>query len=200
MPIKPANFTARFTTRFMARITAHGMRAAVLSAALVSAAACTQTTGPDDTLYTPTPAGARPSAPGTASPPPGASGDDLLLARIGGLDRQKLEDGECGLFLWAALPARRLVFFQKNREIGAEMHLDGSVQTLVRQRAEGEQIYGLFPDQSFTTSDLTISLSLAADGLDPVTKGTMIRQASLRIDDSSGWTITMPVAGLIACQ
>ncbi len=129
-----------------------------------------------------------------------AAPDDVLLSRIGGLDRQALEDGECGLFLWAALPERQLVFFQRARDVGAQMHLDNSVQTLIRTRAEGDQIYSIFPDQSFRAGDLTITLSLATEGLQPVTKGSMVRQASLRLDDPDGWTIVLPVAGLVACQ
>lgn len=140
------------------------------------------------------------SAPPPAAAPNSANGDEALLRRIGPLDRRKMEEGECGLFLWAAVPDRQLVFFQRGSTDQAEMSLDGTIRQFTRVRAEGSPIFGLFPSQSFREQDIDLTLSLSEANIEPVTKGAVIRRASLRVAEKQGWAVVLSVAGLIACQ
>lgn len=135
-----------------------------------------------------------------AAPTPADPSDEVLLNRVGALDRQELKEGECALFLWAALPQRRLVLFQRADVPSAEMRIDGVLVTLNRSRAEGEPLFGIFPDQSLAEGRISVTLSITRERLQTITKGAVVRQASLNVSDASGWSVITPVAGLISCQ
>lgn len=167
------------------------LRQGALYAALLSLSACLSLGGggPKDGESLP----ADGEAPGVEL----GEGDYL---EVGELPGQSLAAGECGLFLFAAQPTARFVFFSNaNKGIG-RMKINGETITMIRTETGGGIIDQSFTEQSFSApaKSLTVNLSIepgkATDG------GTRIRKAALRLLTANGWSMVMPVAGATSCQ
>ncbi len=126
--------------------------------------------------------------------------DERLISRVGALPPQQLDENSCGLFLWANLPKRTLVFHSKSNTTNGVMMLDGSVKNLTRTSGEGQPFAGFFTEQSLTIGDTNVKLQFIPEQEKGFTDGAIIRRASVRMSDGTGWEVVMPVAGLIGCR
>lgn len=143
-----------------------------------------------------------PTAP-TASTTPAttAVADDVAIEqRIGTLPPQELEDGSCGMFLWARDSHRNLVFFTSDRTRQAHLVLDGQQIALPRTVAEGDLVFGQYTRQEFSQAGIDLRLVVQPDPDSGIIGGAVVRQGMLNIRDAKGWDFVLPVAGLIACK
>ncbi|UTW56519.1 hypothetical protein [Kordiimonas sp. SCSIO 12610] len=131
---------------------------------------------------------------------PAVPADLRLITRIGELPAQPLIEKGCGLFLWASLPERKLVFYTDTENQTALMSLDNLQTRLSNNQASGLSYLGIAGDQAFSGSGLNVRLSFTAQQTKGFTGGAIVRQATLRLKDNEGWEVVMPVAGLIGCN
>jgi len=138
----------------------------------------------------------------TASTPqnrkPGNSED--LWSRVGALPAQRVPPGSCGLFLWANMPERTLVYYSDNKTAESHIQLDGRQVALPRFEASGGSLLGHFFRQSFKNEQLLLTVSFKAEIKEGLNQGAIVRGGALRIQETSGWEIVAPVAGLIGCN
>ena len=123
-----------------------------------------------------------------------------LWSRIGALPAQRVPPGSCGLFLWANMPDRALVFYSDNATSTGAIQLDGQQIILPRSEAMGETRLGQFLRQTFENDQLLVAVSFHAEVREGLSKGAIVREGTLRIEEKSGWEIVAPVAGLIGCN
>ncbi|WP_374764940.1 hypothetical protein [Yunchengibacter salinarum] len=145
----------------------------------------------------------RADGPATAPPPAPdatAEGDTDLLNRLGALERQQLNEGRCGMFLWAAMPTRKLVFFTESENAAAHMVLDGKTRALPRDKASGDPVFGLFPHQRYTHERTVITVDVTPEPRQDLKDGAVIRRGTLRLRERGGWEAVLPVAGMIGCR
>lgn len=128
-----------------------------------------------------------------AQPAPSASN-----ARFGVLTPRKLATGECGLFLWARSPSRRLVFYGAMGG-GASAVLNGREVALTRIDAHGAEVLGQFEEQAFSYGDYRIDLQVKFSSRPGMERGA-VAQGTLRLAQADGWEYVMPVGGLNACD
>lgn len=118
--------------------------------------------------------------------------------RIDAIAPQELQQGECGLFLWARTPDRPFVFFSKQPNNFALMRVDGKDRTFTRtgfdKLLEG-RIYG---EQVFQSGELTLELSF--DEVEPIEGGLRVARAAISLSGVEGWRTVAPAAGLASCR
>ena len=116
------------------------------------------------------------------------------------LPQQTVQAGSCGLFLWANTAKRALVFYASDGMAQGTVMLDGKQTMIPRTQAHGETVFGHFSRQTYKNDALQITLSYRAEIREGLHKGAVVRDASMRVVEASGWEIVMPVAGLIGCN
>lgn len=119
---------------------------------------------------------------------------------IGALPPQRLEPGECGLFLFAPRPTPRFVFFSNATTGYARMLLDGEEVVLSRSAAEGEVFDQNFADTSYVAPAIGLHLRVRVRPGAPAEGGTEIDAGSLNLRRKGGWSVVIPVAGASTCQ
>lgn len=135
------------------------------------------------------------------APLPQAAIDEEVLSRISSLDQVALADNSCGLYLWTRIGTQRvLVTVLQNDQPGALMKLDGQTQRLAQTLTEGRAYYGLFEKTYLRGRDLEAELTLNHPSIAPLPQGATVKRASLRMTDATGFTLSLPLAGLIACK
>lgn len=123
-----------------------------------------------------------------------------LWSRVGAVPAQRVLPGNCGLFLWANMPERTLVFYTDSKASMGIIQLDGQRVILPRIEASGESILGHFFRQSFENDQLLVTVSFNAEIKEGLNKGAIVREGTWRIQEKSGWEIVAPIAGLIGCN
>jgi hypothetical protein len=118
---------------------------------------------------------------------------------IGQLPAQKLEPGECGLFLFMARPTPRFVFFANAAKGSALMNLDGDFVTLARTETSGEVFDQQYSQQSFVAPAQGLAASLSVLRGRETRGGSQIDGGSLRLSRDNGWNMVVPVSGATAC-
>lgn len=166
------------------------MIGALLMIASVSACASTDTRQPKVPVVT----GAAESADGTQAGESFPEGFD-----IGQLPGQKLEPGECGLFLFMARPTPRFVFFANAAKGSALMNLDGEFVTLARTETSGEVFDQQYSQQAFVAPAQGLSARLSVLRGRQTRGGSQIDGGSLRLSRDNGWNMVVPVSGATAC-
>ncbi len=166
---------------------------AILGSFLLFLSACTTTTTTTTTrpLSTPTPTASSSTSQAVLSP-----GDAITLDKLPG---QRLEAGECGLFLFAANPSPRLVFFSESTKSMGKIVLNGQEIALSLQSFDGTIIGQFYTQQSFASSSgHTVDVTL--NGPADIRDGTQIDSASLRVKTPDGWSMIVPTRGAMTCQ
>jgi len=120
--------------------------------------------------------------------------------RIGTLAPRQLTAGTCGLFLWVRSSQRKLIFFAEATPGAGSMMFDNAPIQLTRTLADGASAFGHFARQEFVADGLDVRLDLTLDAREGMTDGVAVPQGSMRVEQSDGWQIVLPVGGLIACQ
>ncbi len=128
-------------------------------------------------------------------PPAGTAANSQLGPRT-------LASGDCGLFIWTADSARRLVLFTRPGGADAVWHDGASEQVLTVSRAASPAIVGLPSKQSFVSGPVALTYDLRAP--QAITQGTRYKSGVLKLKSTGNagqaWETVMPVVGLSACQ
>jgi len=117
---------------------------------------------------------------------------------VDSLAPRDLNDGECGLFIWAGEARHFILFVQTGT--GAVLAREGQeVPLSIQSTSQDADLYGQDPVQSFTDPDgkvyaLNLSRAEAIDG------GIRYRQGTWRYKDEQGWDVLTPVYGLSSCR
>lgn len=125
-----------------------------------------------------------------------AEGD---MIDIGALPAQELAPGECGLFLFAAKPTKRFVFFATASAGTGLMKLNGEPVTLVRTSGKGTVIDQHFTEQTYSAPAYGLELAVSIDLASTALAGTRVEGGSLRLIREDGWSMVLPVAGATTC-
>ncbi|MFC3052782.1 hypothetical protein [Kordiimonas pumila] len=127
-------------------------------------------------------------------------GNDEVLSRIGIVAQQKLQAGECGLFLWLRREDAPLIYFQRSAEDAALMILDGQ-RAALKLRSKEKLIGASFHEQqSFLSGDMEITLAIHAEKDKSLRQGLKVPSGTLTLREKSGWSASLPVAGAIGCK
>lgn len=118
---------------------------------------------------------------------------------IGALPTQELPPGECGLFLFAAKPTKRFVFFATASGATGEMRLNGDLVTFVRTNGDGQVIDQHFTEQTYASPALGLDVTVSIDLTSTALGGTRIQGGSLRLTRQDGWSMVVPVGGATTC-
>lgn len=119
---------------------------------------------------------------------------------FGELAQQKLAPGQCALFLWAnTSPARRILMATQN-PASARVVMKGKTIDLPLTAWDGEQVMGLYEQQTFSGEGLTLTVRFRGEAANGLIGGMMARDGSVELKDAAGWETVVPAAGLIACQ
>jgi hypothetical protein len=140
------------------------------------------------------------TSPGRFTDTPVSINENEFESLVGALQPQRLLQGECGLFLWERSEARDLVFFGRGRQAEGKMQIARQGVTLERVAAEGDVVLGQYPIQTYRRGDLTVYLTLEFEARPNMAGGAAVPRGSLRFEQTGGWNLVMPVAGLVACQ
>ena len=119
---------------------------------------------------------------------------------IGALPAQQLQPGECGLFLFAAKPTRRFVFFATASGKTGLMKLNGEMVTLVRTAGEGPVIDQHFTEQVYAAPAYGLTLTISIDLTSTALAGTRVDGGSMRLERQDGWKMVVPVGGATTCS
>lgn len=118
-----------------------------------------------------------------------------------GLPPQKLEPGECGLFLWSQSAPRRFVFFTEATSGTAQLFHEGDVIRLQMTDSHGD-IFGQFQtDSAYITigaNPLFVDVALIPGDL--LEGGQRVASGRILIRAGDGWETVLPVTGARACM
>ncbi len=119
---------------------------------------------------------------------------------FGELAQQQLAPGQCALFLWAKTsPARRILMATLN-PASARVVMKGKTLDLPLTAWDGEQVMGLYEEQTFTGQGLTLTVRFHGQAPKGLIDGIVARDGSVELKDAAGWETVVPAAGMIACQ
>lgn len=115
-----------------------------------------------------------------------------------GLAAQKLEKGDCGLFLWNRTDSSTFLFFQRAGETSALFYENGEV-SLTNISNDG-RLFGQFYTQSQWRLSDERTLRLSIDPGEAINGGQRITGGVISSTNSDGWEVKTPVAGVTACM
>lgn len=133
------------------------------------------------------------SAPSWAQEPSG----EVVLERI---NRQSLDPGQCGLFLWSRGDNPTFVFVSYNEPSLARVRIDGQSRALERDRFSGESVLGHFERQVFEDSRVVLTVDIKVDEGRPIQDGAVVQSGTITARTRRGWETVTPVGGMIACE
>lgn len=117
------------------------------------------------------------------------------------LPRQTLKPGTCSMFLWVrdGEAARRIMMITPDPTLA---------RVKVRQRQfsfeataeSGTKVAGLSPQMSFAGLGVSFSLDLTLAQRTALTQGFLVESGTLTYTAANGWSATLPVAGVVACE
>jgi len=118
---------------------------------------------------------------------------------VGKLPARELDNGDCGLFLFAPHPNPRFVFFANASRASGEMMIDGERVTLARTESAGLVFDQQFARQTFSAPALELTVKLSIEPGRETRGGTEIASGTLRLRRQNGWSMVMPVGGATSC-
>ena len=140
-------------------------------------------------------------APGVAAYAEDYRGVEAGDVRLEEIPPQPLEEGSCGLFLWARgdEPVLVLATFQDTNQ--AYIRADGDLRSLRRTRFAGERVHGHFERQIFSDGRLTLDVDLHFDTERALRDGAVVERGVIRVTSGrEGWQAVVPVGGVVACK
>lgn len=114
------------------------------------------------------------------------------------LPPQHLAKGQCALFLWSRGAAARRVVMALNEPPMARIRVAGRTLDLARTDWDGRSSFGHFAHQTFAADGVTLTLDLGDRR--ELQGGAVVTSGVLDYRDPAGWSIVLPVGGVIACQ
>lgn len=137
---------------------------------------------------------------GSRDAEPAAEAVDIAEQARGGLPGQRLELGECGLFLWTRGVDPTFVFFQRGGATTALALLSDQEKT-VTQTAVGGSLFGEFmTEQTFSVPGESYSVQLSFEPGEEMDGGQRVSEGLIRMTTAEGWDVMQPVAGVRACR
>ncbi|MFN3312246.1 MAG: hypothetical protein ACK46Q_02100 [Hyphomonas sp.] len=117
-----------------------------------------------------------------------------------GLPAQRLNAGECGLFLWSMTAPRKFVFFTKASASEAQVWHEGKALPLQMVDSHGD-IFGQFmTGHDYITRDGALEVGLNFTPGERLEQGQRISSGRLVIRAGDGWETVQPVSGVSACM
>lgn len=123
----------------------------------------------------------------------------LTAENTNGLSARVLADGECGLFVWSAGPAKTFILYGQSPKSRASWQSPTGEITLSVSAQSGVPAQGQYPQQSFNGPNAQ-TLTLDLKGVQPIENGTRYRLGTLTQRSAEGWDRITPVVGLSACK
>ncbi len=124
--------------------------------------------------------------------------DSEQIISIGDLPAQTLLSGQCGLFLFTPFPSPRFVFFAESSTNSAKIVINGQELALRLTQTDGTLMDQHYTDSVFSSNDLS-TVSVSIDEFERTDIGIRIETGLINIQDTKGWSITVPVSGRTAC-
>ena len=118
---------------------------------------------------------------------------------IGAIPRQALPARGCAAYLWSAGPTRALVAMAGADPAQLRLSLGGTVTDLPRVAQRGGGLYGLSEINEYQAGGVSVTLELSIATRADLTKGAMVPQGTLRLDEEGKDSVVLPVGGLIGC-
>lgn len=121
--------------------------------------------------------------------------------RLETLAPQRMDAGQCGLFLWAQgsqQPA--FIFAAFNEPAEARVRPNGRERTLARTAVDGQAYSGVYENQTFTDGRLTVTVEVTFDPNRALRDGAVVDHGVLRLRNEDGWETILPIGGMAACQ
>ncbi len=122
---------------------------------------------------------------------------DLSLQALGA---QKLEAGQCGLFLWTRDRDQSLLAVAYDAPAVVRVRIDGRVRELRRSGFAGEPQFGHFETQQFSDGAMRVELEVAFDERRTMSDGAVVGRGIMRVANDGGDASVVPVGGLVACK
>jgi hypothetical protein len=116
-----------------------------------------------------------------------------------GLPPQRLEPGQCGLFLWSMSAPRKFVFFSEATS-GAALVLIDDVPVRVKMTSAGGDVFGQFLTNSeFQDAATGRIVQVMINPGEPLEGGQRVESGNLLVHNADGWETVLPVTGVRAC-
>ncbi|MBI1401523.1 hypothetical protein [Hyphomonas sp.] len=116
-----------------------------------------------------------------------------------GLPAQRLEPGQCGLFLWSMSAPRKFVFFSEATS-GGGLVLINDEPVRVQMTSTGGDVFGQFLTnsefQDATTGRIVQVMINPGESLEG---GQRVESGNLLVHNTDGWETVLPVTGVRAC-
>lgn len=113
---------------------------------------------------------------------------------------QRLDSGQCALFLWTRGSPPRRVFMALQSPALARVKVGGRVLDLPRVGWEGEAVFGHPAMQRFAGSGLELKVTIQADARSGLVGGAVAPTATIEYRSADGWETVIPAAGMVGCQ
>ncbi|RDE05287.1 hypothetical protein [Sphingomonas aracearum] len=137
----------------------------------------------------------RPKPTPTPTPLP-ASIDGLP---IGALPRQSLPARGCAAYLWSAGVTKVLIAMAGADPAQLRLSLNGKITDLPRTAQRGGGLFGLSETNEYAAGGITAVLDLSITTRGDVTRGALVPQGTLRLDQPGADSVVVPLGGLIGC-
>ncbi len=128
------------------------------------------------------------------------SAPDLATSTVPseGLPPQRLEPGQCGLFLWGMPAPRKFVFFTDGN--GSATVLIHDAPVALPMASAGGDVFGQFmTEMTFSDSGAGRSVTLSIKPGEVLEGGQRVASGTLQFRESEGWETILPVTGVRTC-
>lgn len=116
-----------------------------------------------------------------------------------GLSPQRLEPGQCGLFLWGMSAPRKFVFFKEGTSSDALILVDDVTTSVTMTSADGD-VFGQFMTQmKFAKAGSGETVVATIEPGQPLDGGQRVESGTLLFRDANAWETVLPVTGVRAC-
>ncbi len=120
--------------------------------------------------------------------------------RLSTLPAQKLDKGECAIFLWSENVGRPLVFAQNIKTDKASLLINKAAMTLNRKEATAPVIPGFFAKQSFSNDEIYLDVRLRSEAGRNLYEGIKIPSGILTVRNPDRSENIISVSGLLGCN
>lgn len=119
---------------------------------------------------------------------------------VDGLPPQRLEPGQCGLFLWGMSAPRRFVFFTEGTAGEALVLVNDAAVSMPMTTAGGE-VFGQFLTlMKFEAPSTGGSVTVSINPGEPLEGGQRVESGNIMFRDKEGWETVLPITGVRACM
>jgi len=136
----------------------------------------------------------------TVAGPTYAAAPPAREASLQELPPQTLSAGQCALALWTRESPAKRVFMAFNRPAVARIQTGGRTQELALKSRDGAETYGHSTRETFQGGGAEVTTEIEIEPRGGLLSGAVVSSGTLEYKDPAGWSVVLPVAGLLACQ